>query len=373
MVDQQEILSAIALSQLKGVGLADLHRVCQTLGSASAVFEHRGHLSDVLPDASPRLLQALGHADDAWQRAEQEVAFMEGKSIRCIPFADADYPQRLWECSDAPLALFYCGNADLNRRHVVSVVGTRRCTSYGRDVCHQFMEELRQADPEVMVVSGLAYGIDICAHREALACGMDTVAVLAHGLDRVYPSLHRDTAVKMTHQGGLLTEFLSGTGPEKRNFVQRNRIVAGLSDVTIVVESAERGGSLITASIAHSYQRDVVAFPGRVYDEHSKGCNRIIQNELARPIRSAEDLFRIMAWKPRAQTGKAVQQELFVELTEDERRLCDCLKEADTLSVGQLVAATGLSVSGVGVTLFELEAKGVVDRLGGTRYKLLRR
>lgn len=375
MIDEKEKLCAIALTQLKGVSLADLHRLCETVGSAAEVFEHRAHLLDVLPDASSRLLQALENVGDAWQRAEQEMKFMEGKAIQCIPFTDVSYPQRLWDCDDAPLVLFYCGNADLNHRRVISVVGTRQCTPYGRDVCHHFIEELQQADSEALVVSGLAYGIDICAHRESLACGLDTVAVLAHGLDRIYPSLHRDTAIKMTHQGGLLTEFLSGTEPEKRNFVQRNRIVAGLSDVTVVVESAERGGSLITASIADSYGRGVFAFPGRVYDEHSKGCNRLIYNEMAHAIRSVEDLFKIMEWKPREpkEPGKAVQQELFAKLTEDEQRLCDCLKEAEDLSVSQLVAATGFAYSRVSVALFELDFKGVVDNLGGTRYRLLRR
>ncbi|MBQ9362371.1 MAG: DNA-processing protein DprA [Bacteroidaceae bacterium] len=369
----KETLYTIALTQIKGVGLSLGRQLYDRAGSATVLFENRRNLQDVIPDVRPELVSLMQDVDLPLKRAEQELEFMEGKAVQCITCSDERYPRRLLECQDAPLVLYFCGHADLNKQRIVSMVGTRRCTNYGRDICNGFVKELKEADPDILVVSGLAYGIDICSHRAALANGMDTVAVLAHGLDRIYPSMHRKTAVEMTRQGGLLTEYLSDTTPEKGNFVQRNRIVAGLSDVTIVVESAEKGGSLITASLAHGYNREVLAFPGRIYDEHSKGCNRIIQNEMARPLRSAEDLFAIMNWKPRSGERKQKQQELFLSLTDKQRRVVDVLKTSDDVAISQVVTETGMPFSEISVLMFELENMGVVDFVGATRYRLLRR
>ena len=372
LMDSNEILHTIALTQIKGVGLITAKRLCEHVASVSQIFENRSNIRDIVPDASDTLVALLQDSDDALARAEQELEFIEQKNMRCIIYSDPDYPQRLLECDDAPLALFSCGSADLNPRHVVSIVGTRRCTNYGKDVCRNFIAELKEMDPGVLIVSGLAYGIDVCAHKESLRNGLQTVGVLAHGLDTVYPRMHRQVAVEMIKNGGLLTEYLTNTTPEKGNFVQRNRIVAGMSDATIVVESAERGGSLITANLAHSYGREVFAFPGRVYDEYSKGCNRIIYNDMARSIRSTADLFEVMNWHSGATSARPLQQELFLSFTDDERKVAECMKGSDGMSINQIVAATGLSFSGVSVILFELEGKGVVDFIGGARYRLLR-
>jgi len=366
----KETLYTIALTQVDGVGLSIGRQLYDKAGSATALFENRHHLQDMIPDIKPELVHLLQDVDTPLRRAEQELEFISRKAMQCITCRDERYPQRLLECADAPLVLYYCGNANLNKQRIISMVGTRRCTNYGRDICHQFIGELKELDENILIVSGLAYGIDIVSHREALAHGMETVAVMAHGLDRIYPSHHHQTAVEMTRQGGLLTEYVTGTTPEKGNFVQRNRIVAGLSDVTIVVESAEKGGSLITASIAHSYQREVLAFPGRVYDECSKGCNRIIQNEMAHPIRSGEDLFKIMNWKAKSRRQPR-QQELFLSLTDDERKVVECLKAADEQSISTILAETGLAYSNASVLLFELESKNVIETLAGSRYRLL--
>ena len=368
----KETLYAIALTQVKGIGVQLARQLYERAGSATALFENRHNLQDIIPDANARLVSLMQDLDIPLRRAEQEAELIGRKAMECVDIRDERYPLRLRECDDAPLVLYFCGNANLNRRHVVSIVGTRRCTAYGRDICRQFVADLKDADPDMLIVSGLAYGIDICAHREALANGLDTIAVLAHGLDRIYPYPHRGTATEMTKHGGLLTEYTTGTTPERGNFVQRNRIVAGLSDVTVVVESAEKGGSLITANIAHSYQREVAAFPGRIFDEYSKGCNRIIQNEMARPIRSAKDLFSIMNWQAQAAKPKAVQQDLFVSLTTDEQRIVECLKSADDKAINQIVGETGISYSGISVMMFELENKGIVEFLGSTRYRLRR-
>lgn len=369
----KETLYTIALTQVRGIGPVTARRIYDKAGSATAIFENLRHLPDVLPDATPRIISLLQTAADApLRRAEQELERIAHKAVQCLTIQQHNYPLRLRECNDAPLVIYFCGNADLNRQHIISMVGTRKCTPYGRDICHQFISELKDYDPDILIVSGLAYGIDICSHREALANGMDTVAVLAHGLDQIYPSMHRKIAVEMTRHGGLLTEHVTGTTPEKENFVQRNRIVAGLSDVTIVVESAEKGGSLITANMAHSYQREVLAFPGRIYDECSKGCNRIIQNEMAHPLRSAEDLFNMMNWKRKGVEGAAVQGELFVRMTEDERRIVGCMQGVEEKSVGTLVSETGMAYSAISVVMFELESKGVVEYVSGNRYRLVR-
>ena len=272
-----ETLYAMALTRIPRMSLSNINMLYTTLGSATAVYEHRNSIRDVLPDATERLASALRGMDEALKRAETELEFAQKKHIRCLTMQDADYPQRLLECPDAPIVLYFCGNANLNASRIINIIGTRHCTEYGRDICRNFIADLQRHHPDTLIVSGLAYGIDINAHRAALDSGMQTVGVLAHGLDRIYPSVHRTTAASMAHQGGLLTEYMSQTAPDKINFVRRNRIVAGMCDATIVVESAAKGGALITAELAESYHRDVFAFPGRIYDQYSEGCNRLIK------------------------------------------------------------------------------------------------
>lgn len=368
-----ELLCTIALTQIKGVGPGSARALCEAAGGAVHVMEHRNSLKDIMPDVSPHLVELMADADRALDRAKREIEQMQSKKIECITFNDPRYPQRMLECPDAPIVLYHCGNTDLNAKRIISMVGTRKCTDYGRDICRNFVAELKELCPDALIVSGLAYGIDVHSHKAALDNGLPTVGVLAHGLDRIYPYANRQTAVQMTKNGGLLTEYVMGTTPEKGNFVQRNRIVAGISDVTVVVESADKGGSLITANMAHSYQREVLAFPGRVYDEMSMGCNRIIQSEMAHAIRSAKDLCYIMGWETETPQHSPVQQELFVQLTNEEQKIVDCLNTADSKTVSAIVAETGLAFSRVSVTMFNLENKGIVQLTGGARYRLLRR
>ena len=237
---EQETIYTMALTRTPRVNTATQHRLMEELGSATAVFDHCRHIRDFYPDASDKLAAALQEMEAQVPRAEEELEFSQKHHIKCLCYHDTDYPSRLRECDDAPLLLYYKGNADLNRTHVINMVGTRHCTEYGKDICRRFVDELATLCPDVLVVSGLAYGIDIHSHRAALDNGLDTVGVLAHGLDQIYPRLHRDTAIQMTSQGGLLTEFMSRTNADKVNFVRRNRIVAGMADATIVVESAEK-------------------------------------------------------------------------------------------------------------------------------------
>lgn len=373
MSDSREIICSIALSNLPHIGLVTAKRLYDEVGSAAAIFEHRKHITDLIPDATPSLKEALNQCDDAIRLAEKEYEFIEKKHIKAYPMNSSEYPQRLLECNDAPIILFFCGNTDLNCRHVINMVGTRRCTQYGKDICREFIADLQRECPDILIVSGLAYGIDIHAHRAALHNSMATVGVLAHGLDRIYPALHRQTAAKMTENGGLLTEYLSGTTPEKVNFIRRNRIVAGMSDATIVVESAAHGGALVTAELASSYNRDVFAFPGRITDEFSEGCNKLIARQKATMILNADEFLKSMNWKQESSAAKTNdgQQELFPQLTPEEAAIVEVLRHCDSKQVNQIVVETGLNFHTVSSNLYELEYKGVVALLGGARYRLI--
>ena len=374
-MNSQEIIAAIALTKLKGLSLLNARILMEALGSASEVFVHRKDIVSLIPDASKRLVEAFADVDEAMKMAEEEMAFIEQKRLKVFTLLDEDYPQRLKECEDAPLVLYYCGSANLNSQRIINIVGTRKCSEYGREVCNNFIADLKRYYPDTLIVSGLAYGIDVCAHRAALDNGMATVGVLAHGLDTIYPSMHRKIAADMVHQqGGLLTEYTTHTTPEKGNFVRRNRIVAGLCDACIVVESSAKGGSLITAELAMEYNRDVFAFPGRVYDEHSQGCNNLIRRQQATLITCAADLLDAMGWEnPLAKTSKpqAVQQELFPDLTDEERALVNTLKSVDDKHINQIAIDANIPYSRASMILFDLEMKGIVKALGGARYKLI--
>lgn len=374
-MDTNEALYAMALTRISNFNFASALALYRALGSARAVYEHRGDIRDAVDHCPPRLAKALANWAGPLQRAEAEMEFATRHGISVLTPADPAYPRRLAECPDAPIALYYKGSADLNRLRVISVVGTRHATPYGRDLVRRLIAGLRELCPGVLVVSGLAYGIDICAHREALACGFDTVAVLAHGLDRLYPPAHRDTALAMLRQGGLLTEFMSGTNADKPNFVRRNRIVAGMADATVLVESAAKGGGLITAGIARSYNRDVLAFPGAVGAPYSEGCNQLIRNNGAALITSASDLVDAMLWHDEAVACRArregIERQLFPELSADERLVADLLAATNDLQLNIIAVRTGLPVAHLAALLFQLEMKGVVRPLAGGMYHLV--
>ena len=374
MTNQQEIINTIALSRISYYSSEGLLNLYRTLGSATNVVEHRHHIRDVLPDASDRLVAALENMDDMISRAETELEFDMKHSIVPLCFNDKDYPKRLAECADAPLVLYYKGNADLNQRRIISIVGTRRCTQYGRDMTARLIKRMRELLPKALIISGLAYGIDIEAHRNALACGFETVGVLAHGLDTIYPNAHRDTAIKMIENGGLLSEFITMTNADKRNFLQRNRIVAGMCDACVIVESAAKGGGLITTSMARDYNRDVFAVPGAVGQQYSEGCNLLIKDNVASLITSADDLVDAMGWNEDMEmvrkAGKGIERELFPELTQEEKIIVDRLAMHD-LQINMLAAQTGLTIQKLSALLFGLEMKGVVKALAGGTYHLL--
>ena len=373
----QETLYMMALTQVPSLSLTNLHLLIDELGSASAIYENRKDLKQVLPSASPKFLDGMGDFCNYMKRAEEELEFCRKGKIRCLGLNDEDYPQRLKDCNDAPVLLYYRGSANLNSQHIVSMVGTRQITNYGKDLCRSFVRDLKQVCPDALVVSGLAYGVDVNCHRAALEQGMETVGVLAHGLDQIYPRHHRETAKQMVDQGGLLTEYMSNTIIDKRNFVQRNRIVAGVSDAVIVVESATKGGSLITAEIAQSYNRQVWAFPGRVFDTYSSGCNMLIFKNKASLLTNAEDFCLEMGWtddvQHQKQLSEGIQQELFADdYSAEEQSVLQALARDDSKQINVLAVETNIAIGELSSLLFSLEMKGAVQSLVGGRYKLRR-
>ena len=371
----QETLYAMALTRLTNFNFQQALELYKAAGSAQNLYEHRNEVGDLIEGCTPRLIDALKDWGDAMKRAEAEAKYMEEHKIRAYTLLDDDYPQRLLECADAPLVLYYIGNADLNQQKIISIVGTRQITNYGRDLCRKFIRELHEMCPQVLIVSGLAYGVDICAHRESLANGYDTTAVLAHGLDQIYPYHHRETAAKMVEHGGLLTEFMTQTNADKVNFVRRNRIVAGMSDATIVIESAAKGGSLITAEIAQSYDRAVFAFPGNIVQPFSDGCNNLIRDNGAGLITCAEDFVKAMGWQNdavrRQALAEGIERQLFPELSPEEQKIVSLLQQTNDLQLNIISVKTGIAIHQITALLFQLEMKGVVQPVAGGMYQLL--
>ncbi|MBQ5731301.1 MAG: DNA-processing protein DprA [Bacteroidaceae bacterium] len=364
-------LSILALTRVRGLGAAAVCAILRTVEHPELIFENLDSLDDIIPNAGAELRAALSD-HEPMERAKAEQEFIEEKGIRAICLGDDDYPYRLSECDDAPPVIYTLGNANLNAQHIVSVVGTRRATEYGKDLCSSLVSDLARLLPGTLIVSGLAYGIDVCAHRAAIKCGLPTLGVLAHGLDRIYPSSHRSVAKEMLKDGGLLSEYMSKTEPFRSNFLQRNRIVAGLADATVVVESPSHGGSLVTSSIAQSYARDCFAFPGRVNDQFSIGCNELIARNSAALITSAHDLIEAMNWSSAVKGNAPVEQELFPQLSRPEQELLDLLRvHSEGLQINQIVIALDISVSKIMPVLFELEMKNLIRAVAGGKYRAI--
>ena len=366
-----EKVAMLALSRVQVSQLALMHQLIEAAGSAKELIENAGNIRDIIPDASPKLGKLLGDKS-LIEHAEREMEFVEKNNIQLICKGDEAYPYRLAECNDAPLVLHHMGNVNLNAKHIVSIVGTRHASEYGKSLCENFVTDLAKFVPDTLVISGLAYGIDICAHRAALKAGLPTIGVLAHGLDRIYPNAHRVTAKQMLENGGLLTEFTSGTEPFPSNFIQRNRIVAGMADATIVVESASKGGSLITASLAQGYDRECFAFPGRVNDQYSQGCNELVSRNRAALITSAYDFVEAMNWEvaTKKKSANELQTELFPEMTAEESNIMTTLRaNSDGLQVNQMVVQLNIPINKLLPLLFEMEMKGYVKAVAGGRYR----
>lgn len=366
----------MALTRVGYYNLTGILDFYKHAGSATAIIDHRNDVREVIPDASPKLVERIRDCEAHIHRAEEEYEWTQQHGVRILRWGDDAYPQRLAECADAPLILYYKGTADLNQMRVINIVGTRHCTIYGQDIVRHFIDGLREiCGNRMLVVSGLAYGVDIAAHRNALEKGFETVGVLAHGLDDLYPPRHRETAKRMLTQGGLLTEYMTRTNADKMNFVRRNRIVAGMCDATVLVESAAHGGGLITCGIAQEYGREVFAFPGNINQEYSEGCNNLIRKNGATLITSAKDFAESMGWLDYRRLERAqkegIERQMFPDLSSDQQRIVETLQKTNDLQVNMLSNMTGLSVGKVAAEMFELEMKGVARSLPGSVCHLL--
>ena len=364
-------LYQIALTCIKGVGVTHARNLMEIMGDEESIFKGDVAQLSSIPGISRRLITEI-RSPEVIRNAEKELNFIKKNKIDFHFFTDNTYPYRLSNCIDAPIVLYSKGKVDFNCERVISIVGTRNSTKYGQDFCNEFIKEISIKIPTLQIVSGLAYGVDICAHRAAIKNNMSTVAVLAHGLDRIYPHLHRQTAIEMMENGALLTEFKSNTNPDKHNFVRRNRIVAGMSDAVIVVESPLKGGSLITADIANSYYRDVFAIPGRIKDKMSSGCNKLISDNKAVLLENTNHFISSMGWEDdTTEVKKPKQKELFPVLNDEEEKIVNALQQNNTMHVNALSIELNISVTELFMTLLELEMKNIIEALPGGIYQLI--
>lgn len=355
-----ELAALLMLNRIEGLGVIGAKLLYSQFGSAREVFLNASKAKDIIPGADASLLQAL--QDSGYDVSlRKELDFIDRHGINCIAIDSPDYPSRMLDCHDAPLLLFTLGNVDLNARHTVGIVGTRKATPYGKRMCREFVKDLKALCPDVVVVSGLAMGIDIEAHRTAMDMGLCTYGVLGHGLDKIFPASHRTDAARMLDNGGLVTEYQSGTIPLPPNFVRRNRIIAGLSDAVVIVEGAAKSGSLVTAEIAYSYNRDCFAFPGCVGDPYSVGCNELIRDNRAALITNASDFVSAMGWDtPEEAMSEAVQKDLFPELTDVERSIVTRISQnARGVPVNTLIVELNIPFSKLTGIMLSLELKGI--------------
>lgn len=364
-----EILYQIALTQIPNIGCVRAKILVENLGSAEAVFKAKKSSLESLEGIGTVRANCIKSFHD-FTRSEEELAFMEKYKIQPLFLNDKHYPQRLLNCYDSPTLLYYRGDANLNTARTIAVIGSRSHTDYGKTFTEKLIKELSAEN--VVIVSGLAFGIDTIAHKASLKNNLSTVGVLAHGLDILYPPENAKLAKQMiSGNGGILTEFMSGTKPDRHNFPTRNRIVAGIADATIVIETDIKGGSMITAELANNYNRDVFALPGKTTDIKSRGCNHLIKNNRAALLTSAQDVLEMMGWLPQPEKKKRIQRTLFVELTADEKTIVDLLNLVEQLPIDEMYAKSMLSTSSVAAALLSLEMQGLVANMPGKVYKLV--
>ncbi len=361
------LLYQIGLTLLPGVGDVLGKKLVAYCGGVEAVFKQKKKTLEKIPGIGQKLVNAI-LSQNVLVRAEEEMKFIEENNITPLFYLEKKYPARLKNCVDSPIMLYLKGNADLNVPKIISVVGTRKATEYGKEICEKIVRDLKAQN--VLVVSGLAYGIDTCAHKASLDNNLKTVAVLGHGLDRIYPYLNTALSNKIMDHGGLLSEFMSKTKPDRENFPKRNRIIAGLADGTLVVEAARKGGALITAEIANSYNRDVFSIPGRIGDTWSEGCNHLIKTNKAHLVQSAQDLSYIMGWQRANEVKPKIQRELFIELTPEEEKITNALRMEDTMGIDDICLKTEMPTSKVAAALLNLEFQGLVRAMPGKVFKL---
>jgi DNA processing protein len=366
MMSASDLPSIIALSMVPHIGDVHMKTLMQHFPRASDIFRAKRKELERIPGIGTVRASSIRNFRD-FSRAEKEIRFLEKFRIRAIHTGDEEYPKRLLHCADAPVLFYYRGNSDLNEKRILSIVGTRDPSDYGREWVALLLEELAAYRP--LIVSGLAYGIDTIAHRKALKNGLQTVGIMAHGLDRIYPHANKTLAGEMILQGGLLTDFMSGTPPDAQNFPRRNRIVAGIADAVIVVETGDKGGSMITADIANSYNKDVFALPGRVTDNRSRGCNRLIREHKAQLVSCAGDIVEMLNWDCQSRPEMRIQRTLFNDLGPDERKIMDMLTDTHPLSLDDIRIRSGLKAGETATAILSLEMMGLIRALPGKIYR----
>ncbi len=368
-----ELLHALALLKVDGIGDVVAKKLINHCGSAQDVFQSKKKALLAIDGVGEILYKKL-QEKAVFQLAEKELLFIEKEDISCLYYQDENYPERLKHCADGPVVLFQSGNIHLQNKRLINIVGTRQITPYGAEFTKKIIADLAPLNP--IIVSGFAYGVDIVAHQTAMENNLQTIGVLAHGLNQIYPKSHKKYMAKMEQNGGFMTEFWSTSNPDRENFIKRNRIVAGMCEATIVIESAEKGGSLITANIANDYNRDVFAVPGRVSDKFSQGCNNLIKTQRAHLLSSAADLIYILNWEITSPDSnrdrkdkKVIQKQLFVSLTEEEQKIYDYLQNKEPELMDIIALACDFPIFKISSLLLNMELKGVIRPLPGKLFE----
>ncbi|OYQ47157.1 DNA-protecting protein DprA [Flavobacterium cyanobacteriorum] len=363
-----ELFNTLALLRVEGVGDIMAKKLISHCGSATEVFKAKKSKITAIDGVGETAWQNL-QDKNVFKQAEAEMKFIEKEGIKASYFMDADYPEKLKHCIDGPVILFSSGNINLEGRKIVSIVGTRQVTSYGAEFCRKLVEDLAPLNP--VIVSGFAYGVDIVAHQAALDNNLQTIGVLAHGLNQIYPKAHKKYMAKMEENGGFMTEFWSTSNPDRENFLKRNRIIAGIAEATVVIESADKGGSLVTANLANDYNRDVFAVPGRATDKYSQGCNNLIKTQRANLLAGAADIIYLLNWQLEEKKHKPVQKQLFVSLEGDEQKVYDYLQRNGKELMDVIALECELPVFKISSLLLNMELKGVIRPLPGKLFEAI--
>lgn len=367
-MNEEELFYVLALQKVELVGDVVAKKLLTHFGSAKEIFQSKASKLQSIDGIGSILIRNLKDKS-VFQKAETELQFIKENHIETLYFKDENYPEKLKHCIDGPVLLFASGNFDLKNRKIISIVGTRQITSYGIESCKKLISDLAPLNP--IIVSGFAYGVDIVAHQAAMENKLQTIGIVAHGLNQIYPKVHKKYVAKMEENGGFMTDFWSSSNPDKENFVKRNRIVAGMSEATIVIESADKGGSLITATMAGDYNRDVFAFPGRATDKYSQGCNNLIKTQKANLITSAADLIYMLNWDLDSEKSKPVQKQLFVDLDNDEQKIYDYLLKNGKELLDIIALDCEFPVYKISSILLNMELKGVIRPLPGKLFEAI--
>jgi DNA processing protein len=367
LLEEEKLLAVLRLQKSKAIGDILAKKLIVTVGDVAQIFKEK---SATLQKINGIGNHAIKHLFDCKNilLAEQELTYIKKNNIQYSYFLEDDYPHNLQNCIDSPILLFKDGNINLKNDKIISIVGTRNMSSYGRDFCNKLIEDLAEYNP--IIVSGFAYGVDICAHKAAVKNNLQTIAVLAHGFEQIYPKVHKKHINQLNENGGFLTEFWSEEDPLRENFLKRNRIVAGISKATIIIESAVKGGSLVTADIANSYDKDVFAVPGRTTDIYSKGCNNLIKNNQANVLTSSKDIVKMLNWDLNEKL-KTIQKQLFLELNENEQKIYDLLHEKGQQLLDVISLECNIPIYQLSSILLQMELKGITKPLPGKMFELI--